>query len=316
MLRIKNLSIRTKLYAITGLAVGAVVVVAAVGWRTIEATRVNGPADANIKANMTLQGDVLPPPLYLVESFATALDLNNASDPAQVARLTERLRALRKDYDDRHRFWAASLSDPQLKQAVVVRNHEAATRFFDCLEQEYLPLVRAGNRSAAAAVLGGRLRACYEAQRASVDEIVGLTNAALAAESEQVATAARRREMLMVGLCVGLAAATLVVTLATMRRLARWFGDAERVLAGVGRGELNQELPDIGSDEAGRLSKSMNAMIGSVRVNLSQAKEAATNSEAVSRVLVALANAKDATEAASLALATVRDAFGWAYGSF
>ncbi|HEX8916279.1 MAG TPA: methyl-accepting chemotaxis protein, partial [Humisphaera sp.] len=47
-----------------------------------------------------------------------------------------------------------------------------------------------------------------------------------------------------------------------------------------------------------------------------QAKEAATNSEAVSRVLVALANAKDATEAASLALATVRDAFGWAYGSF
>ena len=45
-------------------------------------------------------------------------------------------------------------------------------------------------------------------------------------------------------------------------------------------------------------------------------KEAALNAHAVSRVLTAIADAKSQSEAASIALETVRNAFGWAYGSY
>src|SRR5262245_16532197 len=68
--------------------------------------RVGGPNYERIVAGKDLVADILPPPLYIVESY---LEARLALDqPQEVQARKARLAQLRKDFDDRKAVWEAS----------------------------------------------------------------------------------------------------------------------------------------------------------------------------------------------------------------
>ena len=260
-----NLSVKTKLYSVVVLAALSLVAIGTVAELAITKTKIGGPYSKSITQAMVLQADVLPPPLYLIEAYATALQMNNTIDEARLTASEEKLNQLRKDFDDRQSVWQGLLQDEELKKAVLVDNRDAAMNFFATLNEEFIPLVRARDRHAATAVLDGKLRSQYEAQRASVDEALTLTQRTIDADSATAASIVRQSQWMIFGLTAGIVVLLSGIGFILVSGLTRWFGNIEAVLSAVSKGDLNQRLTRISSDETGRVSASVNSMIDAVR---------------------------------------------------
>jgi len=85
----------------------------AVAFNTLRSLKVGGPLYDHIVQNKDLVADVLPPPEYIIESYLVTLQLAQAG-PDQRAPLVERLKALRDEYETRHRYWTTAGLDPEL----------------------------------------------------------------------------------------------------------------------------------------------------------------------------------------------------------
>src|SRR3954465_7719198 len=103
---------------VTAIGLGAVVFT---GIFALSEVKVGGPLYNKIKLGNDLVADVLPPPEYVIESYLEAtLALNN---PAEMANHRERLKQLKKEYDERHEFWVKSDLEPVVKAKLVVDSH-------------------------------------------------------------------------------------------------------------------------------------------------------------------------------------------------
>src|SRR6188768_2473074 len=99
---------------------------AVVSVRMINTVKVNGPVYHRIVQGKDLIADVLPPPEYIIESYLLVLQMESATDPATLAQLVDRGRALRRDFDTRHTFWVADLDPGVLKDTMVVQAYQPA----------------------------------------------------------------------------------------------------------------------------------------------------------------------------------------------
>ena len=151
--------------------------------------KVGGPVYNKIKLGNDLVADILPPPEYVIESYLEAtLALNN---PAALATRRDRLVQLKKEYDERHEFWVKSDLDPALKAKLVESSHREVQRFWNAIEQTFLPALAKADATAAAKSYA-EITAAYLAHRALIDEIVKKTNddnaATEAAATQRVTT--------------------------------------------------------------------------------------------------------------------------------
>lgn len=134
--------------------------------------RVNGPLSDKMQMATDLTSDVLPPPEYVVESYLVCFQLVDAS-AAEQAPLIERLAALKKDYDDRHRYWEAQPLNPDTRQALISDAHPAAVAFYQTVYNDFIPAVRRADKVGAHDALR-RISQQYETHRKAIDRVVQL----------------------------------------------------------------------------------------------------------------------------------------------
>jgi hypothetical protein len=109
-------------------AIAAFGLVLAVGFAAVLSTsvyalhqlKIGGPLYSEIKLGNDLVADILPPPAYVLEAYLEATLAMR--EPDQLSKHGERLIQLRKDYEDRKTFWAASDLTPELKAALVSKS--------------------------------------------------------------------------------------------------------------------------------------------------------------------------------------------------
>jgi hypothetical protein len=167
---------------VTATGLGAVVFT---GIYALSEVKVGGPLYDKLKLGNDLIADILPPPEYVIESYLEAtLALNN---PAELANRRERLKQLKKEYDERHEFWVKSDLEPVVKAKMVVDSHREVQRFWTAVEQVFLPALAKADAGAAAKSYA-EITAAYLAHRALIDEIVKKTtddNAAIESAATQ-----------------------------------------------------------------------------------------------------------------------------------
>jgi methyl-accepting chemotaxis protein len=147
---------------------------------TIGTISVGGPvAESNQQAS-DLVADILPPPVYILESYLEARLA--ISDPRQTARRAERIATLKGEYETRQRHWAASSLPDELK-AQLVRVDAPARTFFAEVEGRLVPSLKRGDQAVAAAS-AARLAKAYADHRREIDTLVTQT-AAYQAETRQ-----------------------------------------------------------------------------------------------------------------------------------
>jgi methyl-accepting chemotaxis protein len=270
-------SIKVKILSLLGFCVAGFLVFGATAWSTLGLVQVNGKLYQQIVQGKDLVADILPPPAYIIESYLTMFQILDEKDPAAVRELVQRGAALRKEYEERYRYWSDKLPEGTLKSTLTVGSYEPARAFFDIMERELIPAVNAGDTAKAAQVAQGKLKQKYAEHRAAVAEVVKLANENLKSQEVRADQIIRSRSawLLSIG-CVVLLSTFLAGYIYVDRRLVRRMQSVASSLRDIaaGGGDLTMRLPVQTQDEIGALATQFNGfvdqlqrMIGDLRSN-------------------------------------------------
>jgi len=283
------------------LVIGFVAVVSASIY-TLRELKVGGPLYTEIKLGNDLVADILPPPAYVLEAYLEATLAMREPDQLQAHR--ERLTQLRKDYEDRKAFWAASDLAPGIKSALVVQSDGEVQKFWKLVSDELMPAIEAGNAKAAEAVYA-KLREVYSAHRTIIDSIVENANRHNA-ELEKLAS---HRDSLLSYVVWAVSAAVLALIAAgllgvaagVVRPIVRMTGAMQE----LAKGNLSVEVPFAARrDEVGAMASALKifreAAVENGRLRNEQVRAEAEAAEAKRNALRHMANTVERETEASV----------------
>ncbi len=140
---------------------------------TISTISVGGPVVASNQQASDLVADILPPPVYILESYLVARLA--MVEPRALARHAVRLEKLQGEYEARQSHWRQStLPDPLKAQLDSV--DVPAKQFFAEAEERLIPSLKRGDMAGANASMD-RLARAYSAHRREIDALVEQTAA-------------------------------------------------------------------------------------------------------------------------------------------
>ena len=108
-----------------------------VGWFGIAALTKTTHAATEMGTGKDLVADILPPPLFIIESQLTAYDISEAQ-PDHRQPLIEKLQQLHKDYDTRNQYWESSTLDASLKEKLLGDQRKHADAFWKEIDSTFL----------------------------------------------------------------------------------------------------------------------------------------------------------------------------------
>ena len=282
MPRLNSLSITYKMFALIGLAVFGFAGYGWLSYTAVNTVKVNGPLYATIVQNKDLVADVLPPPEYILESYLVAHQLATVTDPAEVARLTDRAKVLEHDFQTRHDYWSAALPDGPVKRGLLQDSYAPAAAFFQTLQSEFLPALRSGDREGAAQLLAGTMRRDYEAHRAAIDKVVAAANDRAEQDEKRAGLVVASRVRWLIGIGSGITVIALVIDwliarsiTGPLRALAHRFRDIAS-----GEGDLTQRMDESRADELGQLARHFNAFVHKIEGVIGEVKSGAVQLDA------------------------------------
>lgn len=262
------MSIRLKFLSAIGFCILAFVAFGFVAWNTVDATKVTGARYQVIVDGKDLVADILPPPEYIVETYLVVYQLVEETDATKVKALTERIHALRRDFDERHQVWATTLPAGRLHDALLETSYRPAVKFYSVLENEVLPAIEKNNRERARAVLRDSLKPLFDTHRTAIEEVVALADASLKKEETEVSAMVGKRGTLMVVLgtivLLGMIFSAFVVNSITMT-ITKRLGEAGRFARAMASGDMTQSLEQGARDEVGQLNEALNGMKSNMR---------------------------------------------------
>ncbi len=251
-----NMNIARSLLVFGIVVGGALVASIAIQTIAFQKLRVNGPAYHQIVNGKDLVADILPPPLYVVESYMLALEAS--VHPAEAAGASKRISTvLAADYDSRRAFWQASDLQPDLKARLADDVLKKGDVFWKIMKEQVIPALNAGDEAAKTAAFA----ALSEAFRTHEKAVLGLVNAATAFQTTSETAAAELTAFytrLAYG-AAGVAVLSLMAGLYGLRRRAIVpLGGMRDYMAVLAGGDYSRPVPFDGRrDEIGEMAKAV-----------------------------------------------------------
>ncbi|KQT87150.1 methyl-accepting chemotaxis protein [Aurantimonas sp. Leaf443] len=238
----------------------------------LQALRINGPAYETIVAGKDVIADTAPPPLYVVEAYALALEATGNREPLDVD--PTKLEGLRAAYAARLAHWSRSTLPAELKTALeddVGRSGAAFWSRLDALLSGLGTQSEERRRAETAA-----LQDAFHAHDTAVRAFVERSAAFLQAQEREAA----RRSALFNRLCLAAGLASFVLLVAGLiwfhRRAVRPLGLTVRQMETLANGDFRQETLGVHRpDEIGSLSRSMERMRTTISASLAVIKRSA-----------------------------------------
>ena len=261
--------IKAKLLSTLALVGAGFAFFGALSWTTLNQVKINGPLYQQITLGKDLVADVLPPPEYILEAYLTVHQLANETNSSKMQVLVEKMGGLRKDYEERHQYWATNLAEGELKRDLLVSSYEPARAFFEICDKEFLPAVRAGEREKATRVLEGKLTPRYEEHRAAIDKVVSAANDGLRHQEVEAARIIRARSVWLFGSGIGSLLISFLlgysyVERSIVRRVRQLVSALNQIAAGDVSKDVNGTLL-AQKDELGVLAQAVQAVSANLR---------------------------------------------------
>ena len=151
------------------LAVGLVLLTAG-SWNAIANQRVGGPLYRQIIAGKDLTADILPPPMYVIETYLDAQTAYLTRTPEKIAEAGKEIDRLSGEYDARLVYWRKQTLSPEITQTLLHESDAAALRV-RAAARKLVAALEAKDQAAADAAYAEMSQA-YATHRAAVDKAV------------------------------------------------------------------------------------------------------------------------------------------------
>ncbi|MEN0117064.1 MAG: methyl-accepting chemotaxis protein [Agrobacterium cavarae] len=250
-----RISISTAVTA-TGLAlIAGVLLTLLTGAEALNRLKVNGPIYEDIIYSKDLIADILPPPLYVIESYALANESTLHPDTLTVN--APRVKVLKEQYEERRAYWKTTRLPDVLKTKLLDDVLVKGDDFWREMQGVTLPALQANDRNAIVASLSA-LRVKFHRHEAAVNELVEMGNLF---GKEKEAYAASQTGLLQgasYGLGIFLILLCIASTLFTRRRAIRPLNDMTNAMTKMADGDLKEEPPHLArQDEIGAMAKAL-----------------------------------------------------------
>ena len=195
--------------------VAAILLLTGIG---INHVRNGGALDTEEQLLSDFRADILPPPMFLVESFANASIMTIHRDSYTINE--ERLAKLEKSYWEAQRRWAQSAMSDDLKAGLAVNGRDTGKAFWDEINLSLKPAARRWDQPAMLAS-HRRLLEIYRAHRAGINDLVKQSERETAEAEEENATV---QMLILAGACLAvlLVLAALAAAYLAFRRKVLW----------------------------------------------------------------------------------------------
>ncbi|MDZ7873679.1 MAG: HAMP domain-containing methyl-accepting chemotaxis protein [Rhizobium sp.] len=247
-----NLNLKIVVTA-AGLALAAgIVAVAGVGAQTLQTLKVNGPIYKQIVDGKDLIADILPPPLYLIESYALANEVFIHPDTAAIN--LPRFDLLNKLYDERREYWKSSTLPDNLRTKLYDEVIAKGDRYWSTLQNDVKPALLAGNASAVTPILA-KLKLEFHDHETSVNELVTMATDYLVDRESYAAEESASREAIVLTLGLLLLATALGSVYFIHRRALKPLGEITSFMTNMAAGDFTATVPHAARhDEIGHIA--------------------------------------------------------------
>jgi len=283
---LENLQIRTQLFLLGGIMIAGLVFFGVMSIYTIEEIKVNGPVYTRIVQGKDLIADILPPPEYILESYLTVMQIADESDQDKQKVWMEKLKSLRKEYDERHEFWQKDLSEGPLKEILLKKSYEPAKAFYEKVEKEFLPAILSRDAEKTKMVKA-ELTKTYETHRHAIDELIKIANERNKSDEAFASATNRRRITLLIAIVCLTVVSGVVAALFITRNITKPLIEATTASEELARGNLTVVIKERGTNETGRLLASMEKMVEGTRRMITGVKASANSVASASHGLSA-----------------------------
>jgi ABC-type transporter Mla subunit MlaD len=209
-----------RLRAAAILSIAALIVTAALSIFIIGEVRIGSQRYVQINNDKDLLADILPPPLYIIESYLVVHEMAVETHPENMGKLRDQIPRLHQDFQKRQEYWKkADLSNEQADDLRTANT--AAEKFFELIDRDLIPLVDKTDRHAIEVCIDEKLTPVYLEHRKAIDALVEVTNKIASKRAEEGEALARNATFglgLLTGLAVLLAA---WYNWQTLRRIAK-----------------------------------------------------------------------------------------------
>jgi methyl-accepting chemotaxis protein len=253
------------------------VIVAAVLLTSQNRLKVHGPVYERIKSSVDLIGDVLPPPLYLVQVPSYVLEARSAQNAAERQSFISRLGELEKAFNDRRTYWANHSLPSDVRNALETRVIPDAQAMLAAVKNRFIPALLASRDSDTEAAMR-EISALYAKHKEDVGEFIKLANQSV----DQAEASATDTETFFVSITWGILGITFIVSLGATWLLVRMVAVPIRrmtdTMRSLASGDKSVEIPGVGrKDEIGQMADAVtvfkNNMIEAERLAAEQAAD-------------------------------------------
>jgi methyl-accepting chemotaxis protein len=241
-------------------AVGIAVSLGMVGsfglqYAALDRLKVNGPIYEQIVYGKDLIADILPPPLFVVESYMLSHEANDFPDlvDPNIAKIA----MLKAAYEDRRGYWQTTrLPQPlkdELKNQVLARGDV----FWNVMENDVIPALNTKKAGAATESII-KLKTAFHDHQDAVEKLVANSDAFL--KTEERNAAAEIGTWTTAAAAAALASFLLLLTglYFFQRRAIMPIDGMKRYMSGLANGDFSAEVPYAErSDEIGQMAQAV-----------------------------------------------------------
>jgi methyl-accepting chemotaxis protein WspA len=278
MIRFRDVSLRTKLYALLIAYTVLVAGIMIVRGYLIARFGVSGPAYIQLTQRKELVGELLPPPLLVGRQFLMLHEIEAATDPGELRRLMERFTDYESEYYHRREYWLSILSrDDPTYRVIETTAHEPAAEFFRLAHSEFLPNVKgdAASRAKASKALKDQIAPAFWRQNRIVQETIKAEEKMIAekeaALKEEIGYLQRWTFAAAMS-CVGVFGLIGCLLVRSVSHSTHMLTERVQQMAS-GAADLTARIPVDGRDEMGQLAEGINAVIGKIQGIVGKARE-------------------------------------------
>jgi methyl-accepting chemotaxis protein WspA len=297
MLRLRDLTIRTRLVALVIISTAGLAAVMCLSGIVLYWYRVEGPVHQELQLVRQLMTEMEPSILALARPHLVVQGvLSHVDDEALNSRLKE-FEEMERVYRDRRDYWKNTLTDPVISKAVTEDCYRAADEYFRLVKAELVPLLKANQAEKSHELFTKKIVPAYNAHQTSYDNAIRLIRDSAASTKESAGKASLfwMRVMLIVSV-VSVTSVALIgwvttrsITQATGKLLSRVHAMAS------GAADLTARVEIDSQDELSQLASGINEMIAKIQTVVQRVREGSVQLLSTSSQIAATAKQQEGT---------------------
>ena len=270
---LKNISVARKFTILIASVFLGMTALFVISTYTISKTSIGSTTYQSIENSKDLLADILPPPLYVVETYLDALQTVNTNDAASLKKIYASIAQHKKAFQQQYELWHSGAIDPKIKEILNQELYPTGKAIFEIFETRLKPALQTGNKAEAESICLSQLASAYQKHRGVVDKLAILLDAYSKKVSDEGRSVVEAGRIFFTAMFIcGLALIT-VISLAIAMGIIKPLRECICFAKNISNGALDSEMTMQRKDDFGTLATSLSTMLVELKRKISFAEE-------------------------------------------